>query len=685
MLRLSRIILLSAGLVSASLFSLPKSAKADITVPTTDCDKVLTTANDIGFFITNSAVKESGSLGFTYGSQSNSFVSVLDSTLTFSFDLLFDDPSKASVKLDFIDMDCNSIAGTTGGSNPQRSNVITYNLSTSKMVLNNLEATSQIVPLLGKLRYVILEVVDGLPATINTYSYIVDIENIKNPTGLGGSIEPQGKRPVIIIPGIMGTEMFKGDEKLWPNVSRMLTTNNDRFMDRLSYNSEGQPIDISVVSKKVLQKELNYNYTEKLIIDFKQQGYVENLNLFTFPYDWRKDLNDVAKNELKNYIDEKLIQTGFKKLDILAHSQGGLIIKSLLFKQPEYKSKIDTLVFVGTPHLGAPKAAKGLLYGDAMGIELLGLGLDPGEVKRISHNMPSVYELLPSKEYLSQGQNYLASAKFLGPLIKSYSYLNYDESKQYLIDLGLNENLMNRAQNFHSQEFDNYNVSDVKTFNIVGCQEATIGSILSKQNKYRLTYTAGDGTVPLISARNLFGADTYFAKESNHGTMLTDEGTRQLIVNIISGSSLSTENIITQDPSQCYFSGQEVSVRSPIELNIFDEQGRHVGPSNNGNIEVGIPNAQYDILGEDKFAFLPAGRNYRIELKTKDKRKFDFYSQIISESKVENTEFYENITISGGSTVLMYLDTANKQQIKLDINGDGYIDEELNPISNNGF
>src|SRR3989344_799729 len=485
--------------------------------------------------------------------------------------------------------------------------------------------------------------------------------------------EQTGKRPMLIVPGIMGTEVFKGEEKLWPDGTRMLLTNNDKFMDPLAFQDDGTPLDNSLSMGQVVSKELTLNYTELLKEDFIFQGYTEGVDLFTFPYDWRQDLHKIAMENLTGQIDSILNQTevgrSAGKIDIIAHSQGGLVVKRLLFDDPSYQSKINQLIFVGTPHLGAPKAAKVLLYGDSMDVKFLAFGLDPAEVKKISQNMPSVYQLLPSFEYIQHGQQYLGMAKTFGPLITGYSLLNYPDTKQALKNFGLNSTLIDRAENFHSHEYDNYdfNSSGILTHNIMGCQEGTIAQILAGKNgRYWLTYGPGDGTVPLISASNVFGTNEWFAKKGGHGDMMTQNGVRQLIINLISGSTLSTGQAITSDPRECKYNGKQVSVHSPVELHIYDENGNHVGPRTDGNIDLEIPGVQYDIIESGKFAFLPDGHEYTLKLVATEYGEVDFYSTVIENGIPSSTAFYASLPITNTSLAEIELNNDNDQVIILD-------------------
>lgn len=505
------------------------------------------------------------------------------------------------------------------------------------------------------------------------------------------------KDPVLIIPGIMGTEIYRDTgmetELLWPDVPRMFLTNNDRFMDPLAYIPE----DMSLTTGPIVGKPARvFDYSEGLINEFISQGYIPGVNLFTFPYDWRKDLDEIAENEFRWLIDYDILgmygfNSDINKIDIIAHSQGGLVFKRFVAKHPKYNHVFGKAVFAGTPHLGAPKAAKALLYGDNMNVSFGPLGLDPAEVKRISKDMPSVYELLPSEEYFDHSNGYLGEATIPNPDFPVYHVetLDYPESDQFLKDNGLNAGLVDAAVAFHADAYDNFDFtgSGIKAYNIIGCQEATINKIITTPNGgYGLFYGPGDSTVPVISAGNVGGTVNFYALDSDHGQMLTQDGTRQQIVNLIAGSSLSTVGKITPFPSECHFNGQQVAIHSPVDMHIYDEQGNHTGPLPDGSVEFGIPKVQYDIVRHDKFAFLPSGPGYTVKLEATDSGNFSFDSSQISGGEIGSTAYYNNIGVAPGSKAEIDLNSANNQNINLDLDGDGETDQIIPPtlISGDG-
>jgi pimeloyl-ACP methyl ester carboxylesterase len=477
----------------------------------------------------------------------------------------------------------------------------------------------------------------------------------------------QNKNPVVFIPGILGTEILNDDEKLWADGTRMALTNNDHFMDALAYKEDGTPSDNNLKVGKVISKESIFDYTETFKQEFINQGYVEDENLFMFPYDWREDITTTADIYLKQKIDEIASSTKASKIDIIAHSQGGLVIKKLLLNLPEYQNKIGKLIFLGTPHLGAPKAAKVLLYGDSMGVSYLKLGLDPNELKLIGKNIPAVYQLLPSQEYFQHSPGYYGTMEtpwFKDPKITLY---DYETTKEKLKAEGLNTMLLDEVKNFHTTEYDNFDFSNtgIEAYNIMGCVSPTLHSMLVKKRDFdKLVYGPGDGTVPIFSASNTIATKNfYFINPSDiHGKMPSIDGVRQKIVNLITGSNLNTPDI-TDKVTDCQFSGQQVSIHSPVDIHIYDSQGNHTGPVSDGNFESEIPGVAYDIIGEEKFVFLPKGQSFTIKLVATDAGTFSLNTSIIENGQTITTAHYDSIGITATSTAQLLINEENNQAI----------------------
>ncbi len=147
---------------------------------------------------------------------------------------------------------------------------------------------------------------------------------------------------------------------------------------------------------------------------------MEGKDFFPYPYDWRKDLEDVrggralyedlpADVSLVEFIDyvrnksPKMPDGSTPKVDILAHSRGGLVTYDAL-RQQASDQKVRKVLTLGTPFLGSPKAIGYLQYKE--GCFPQGLPdlpetcfIDPTTVQNTVTNLPGLYELLPSRQF----------------------------------------------------------------------------------------------------------------------------------------------------------------------------------------------------------------------------------------------------------------------------------------------
>ncbi|MEK7598760.1 MAG: hypothetical protein AAB487_03415, partial [Patescibacteria group bacterium] len=63
---------------------------------------------------------------------------------------------------------------------------------------------------------------------------------------------------------------------------------------------------------------------ENLFASLEKNGYTEDINLFRFPYEWRNS-NIITAESLKNKIGWIKSRTEISKVDLVAHSMGGLV------------------------------------------------------------------------------------------------------------------------------------------------------------------------------------------------------------------------------------------------------------------------------------------------------------------------------------------------------------------------
>ncbi|MEK7514564.1 MAG: alpha/beta hydrolase, partial [Patescibacteria group bacterium] len=92
------------------------------------------------------------------------------------------------------------------------------------------------------------------------------------------------------------------------------------------------------------------NY-DVLIDNLVAKGYVLNETLFIAHYDWRQSNINSATNYLIPVIDQALQNSETGKVDIIAHSMGGLVARAYI-QDIDYRNDVDQLFLLGTPNAG---------------------------------------------------------------------------------------------------------------------------------------------------------------------------------------------------------------------------------------------------------------------------------------------------------------------------------------------
>jgi pimeloyl-ACP methyl ester carboxylesterase len=95
----------------------------------------------------------------------------------------------------------------------------------------------------------------------------------------------------------------------------------------------------------------------------------EDFGHVSFPYDWRKPLTASA-DALRDAIASARSANGGKPVHLVAHSMGGLMVRTTLQRHPELWKHVGKIVFLATPHYGSPAIA-GYLKNHLWGFNLL--------------------------------------------------------------------------------------------------------------------------------------------------------------------------------------------------------------------------------------------------------------------------------------------------------------------------
>ena len=225
------------------------------------------------------------------------------------------------------------------------------------------------------------------------------------------------RMPLIFIPGIAGS-MLTGNgetgangngEYLWPT----LGAQDIRAMNLHSHVTDIQAVGIvreydpglgGIGTKIVYQPLMDYlvnrlgyrefdlqEHPERMTNGYlQQQIWTQKPTLFTFPYDWRQ-ANSSHAARLHDYIEQITQLHGGAKVDVTAHSMGGLVLRQYL--QTYGTAKINKVVTIGTPVWGSPKTVYRMLTGEFY--DSLVDWDTSTDMKAALRSMPSTAELIP--------------------------------------------------------------------------------------------------------------------------------------------------------------------------------------------------------------------------------------------------------------------------------------------------
>ncbi|MDP2709302.1 MAG: hypothetical protein Q8O93_04675 [bacterium] len=406
---------------------------------------------------------------------------------------------------------------------------------------------------------------------------------------LPGQAEPE---PLIIVPGILGSWNVSGRWQIDP-----IFHTYDNLMEAL----------------------IAAGYRENSLGE-------EEPNLFTFPYDWRAD-NNITAGLLKEKIRQVKEITGAAKVDLVAHSMGGLVARSYI-QGDGYLNDVDQVIFLGTPHLGAPESYlryEGAIFtGTLSWLQKYYFQAEAAIngyfdlVDYIKARVPTAEQLLPIYDYLRDKQS--DNTWQLRPYPLNYPQNNYLESLNNVEAINLLKQRVNITNIIGDLEVS----STINNLRVVPdpnsydnyWQNGYPENLETNHNS--LEMGRGDTTVPLNSADGLEGVEaikTNIADHINLPTVMQKE-----IINALTGTT-----------PESYYSGKITSsikkwlffrVYSPVDFAIVAPDGSRVGKDFLNNSEINqIPDAFYSGFNSGaEFVLIPNPDDgeYKIEVQGVD-------------------------------------------------------------------
>ncbi len=537
--------------------------------------------------------------------------------------------------------------------------------------------------------------------------------------------------PVIFVPGTGATELYNNSDFLWMNLDKALLDLSSSFLDPLQFDSTGQPINSSTYPARVMQMEkfsdvyqtfTNY-MTNKISTDFPgvanyelgQVGttqatndhvinYQPGQNFWLFPVDFRNDLSGQA-DRLDVLVNDVLQDTGATQLDIVTHSQGGLVVRQYI-TDSNHASKVHRLITLGTPYLGTPVVFRALRYGWDFGIPVL---LNASEVKKLAQNWPGAYEQLPANDQYfmnsigyfkttrdingdGQPEGYLTSRASTDALLKTNPILDDDLSTT----THYNASLITQAEQFEQNGIQGWSTQAARNIDrtvIVGTGKCTIQTFYEfvqhsrygNQVKVDAFQNNGDDTVPKFSADMQSGrysdtAHIYYVDAGKIGghSSLPNGLAKEVASILINGEQPST---LSTQPTSSHCT--QVELFSQANLQITDTFGNITGAVQSyQSYQTNIPNSDFFLFPDNQIAVIPTGGPYTFSVSGIGDGTFDLRIREWQDDNVMKTILYKDVPVTSTTkAALTYISGSDVPMLGVDENGDGIIDLTLSPSS----
>lgn len=196
-------------------------------------------------------------------------------------------------------------------------------------------------------------------------------------------VKMSSRRPVVFVPGLMGSELWQGNERVWPNV-KYLFKHPEVYRFSPESKLEARGIVDQVVIVPNLIKLDQYNRLGDYLVE--DLGYERGVDYFEFAYDWRQDVRASAR-QLAQVIDS--LNLG-RPVTIIAHSLGTLVSRYYI-ERLGGKNRVERVILMGGPHKGVPKALSSLLIAPNM----LPFGLMGERLRQVMATFYTSYQILP--------------------------------------------------------------------------------------------------------------------------------------------------------------------------------------------------------------------------------------------------------------------------------------------------
>lgn len=353
---------------------------------------------------------------------------------------------------------------------------------------------------------------------------------------LGGCGKGEEPDAIIILPGIMGSEMFLAEDavfkgktyaagtKLWVDIdslSNVFAVPEHIEMMALDSGCSVRPHE-PIVNEYVVQNTYGALNTYAKLYKAIYEEFRDACDVVFYSYDWRYDPFEAARD-----LDAYIASQGYEKVSLVVHSMGGLVASQYLAMGEAQRDRVVTYLSLGTPYLGAEQASYVMATGNINTFFANILVSD--EAKALCPTLDSMYTLMPfSRMWRSSLSIY--------PLIGNAEASRSFEHEQVI--LGTYIESYNRSRHADAEDRkalyfteDGRHVTQlVNAYYLVGDGVNTVTTVSFPKNEkigsslcLPVKTARGDGTVSLYSATvgGTLPADRTFIK-SPQGNRLAD-------------------------------------------------------------------------------------------------------------------------------------------------------------------
>jgi pimeloyl-ACP methyl ester carboxylesterase len=341
--------------------------------------------------------------------------------------------------------------------------------------------------------------------------------------------------------------------------------------------------------------------------------------------------------------------TKVSRVDIVAHSMGGLITRLYLINNA---SNVRKLITLATPHNGTDFAN---WYH-----ELVENGLQDcsGNPAQYTDQLPTTGELDWFLKVLRNNQKLRADALQYGEAVRQLQTTDIDDSIPHLLSYSqpgsveyyflagdepfLSRESADRAAGFIRWIFP----AEVNPQKPGDCEQTTLSpgfdTMITEFFK-NISAANTDGVVPLESARGKgLSARQVATVHATHFSIVGNPDTINAVLRYLTDG-------------KARLSGTVMNSNSPGHLHVYDDRGNHVGLDATGNAEIGIEGASYqpfaNATGDHESIWLPPGvEGLRLEFVADEEGTVGLE---IGQGMEDGLHFfsYEEVEVQPGSTV----------------------------------